>query len=38
MVVGAHEFTPPDILVVPQIPSEIEVIHELENEGQWVLG
>jgi len=36
--VRAHKFTPPGILVVPQILSEIEVIHELEDESQWVLG
>ena len=31
-----YQFRPPDILVVPQIFSEVLVIHELEDEGEWV--
>ena len=26
----------PDIFVVPQIPFEVQMIHELENEGKWM--
>lgn len=35
---GAHKLTPPDILVVSQILSEVQIIHESEDEGQRVLG
>ena len=34
----AYKSTPPSILVVPEIPSKVGMIHELENESQWVLG
>ena len=34
----AYKFTPPSILVVPEILSKVGMIHELENESQWVLG
>ena len=33
----AHKLTPPDILVVSQILSEIKVVHEFKNESKWVL-
>ena len=37
-MVGAYNLTPPDILVVPQIFSKVQIIHEFEDEGQRVLG
>jgi len=36
--VRAHNPTPPDILVVPQVLSEVQIIHEFEDEGQRMLG
>ena len=38
MTTKAYEFTHPDILVVSQVLSEVRMIHEFENESQWVLG
>ena len=37
-MVEAHQLTPPDTVVVPQMFFEVEVIHEFEDESQWVLG
>ena len=37
-MVGTHKFTPPNILVVPQVLSEVQIIHEFEDEGQGMLG
>jgi hypothetical protein len=34
--VKTYQFQSPDILVVPQIPSEVLAIHEFENEGKRV--
>jgi len=38
MMMGAYKFTLPDFYVAPEIFSEVKVIHELENQSQWVLG
>lgn len=33
-----YEFASPDILVVPQVLSEVTMFHVLEDETHWVLG
>ena len=37
MTMETYEFASPNVPVVPQILSEIGMIHELENESQWML-
>ena len=37
MTMEAYKFAPPNVPVVPQILSDIGMIHELKNESQWVL-
>ena len=37
MTMEAYQVTSPNIVVVPQIFSEVGVIHELENESQRIL-
>ena len=37
-VVGPYQFKSPGILIVPQILSEIEVVHEFKNKSRWMLG
>jgi len=32
-----YQFDPSDVAVVSEILPEVEVFHELENEGKWVL-
>ena len=36
LTMGAYQFRPLGISVVPQIFTEVLVIHELKNEGKWV--
>jgi hypothetical protein len=38
MMKGAYQFKPPDVPVVPQIISEVEMIHQFKNESQRMLG
>ena len=33
----AYQIQPPDILVILQVCSEVQLIHEFENEGKRVL-
>lgn len=35
-VIVTSQFHPSDDLVVPQVLSEVQVAHELKNEGEWV--
>jgi hypothetical protein len=37
LTVETYQFQPPGILVIPQVSSEVLVIHEFENEGKRVL-
>ena len=37
MMMDAYKLTPPNIHVAPEIFSEVEVIHEVEDESQWML-
>ena len=32
-----YQIKPPDVLVMPQIPSEVHMIHKSEDEGKRVL-
>ena len=32
----AYQVHPPGVSVVSQIYSEVQMVHELENEGKWV--
>ena len=32
----AYQFKPPNIPVVPQVLSEVHVIHEIKDEGRWM--
>ena len=34
----AYQFTSPNTPIVPQVLPEVQIVHELENESQWVLG
>ena len=34
--VETYQSQPPGVLVIPQIPSEVLVTHEFENQGKWV--
>ena len=36
MVTGTYQLHPPDIRVVSQMLSEVQLIHKLENKGEWV--
>jgi len=38
MEIQAYKFTPPDIFIILQILSEVEMLHVLESESQWILG
>jgi len=32
-----YQFDPPDVTIVSEIFSEVEVFHELKNESKWML-
>lgn len=37
LTMKAYQIQPPDVLITLQVRSEVQLIHEFENEGEWAL-